>query len=374
MAIKVCHITTVHSSADVRIFHKECKTLAKEGYEVYLIATHDKEEEIDGVHIIPLPEKCGRLYRFVFKNRIAFKKARKVNAEVYHFHDPEMLFLGLRLKLLGKKVIYDVHEDVPAQILNKDWLGNLCFRRIVSKLFNAFEKWICRYFDGVVTVTMDIVEKFHMNKRTMLLRNLPSMAIIDESKQLAVKREKFTMLYAGGLTEIRGIRELIQAVNYLNGEVELLILGKWDDPEYKSECEKLEGWRYTKYLGFKPVNEVYSYMKSVNLGLCTLYPTLNHIKSSPVKAFEYMACGIPILMSDFPYWMVVFEKSAIFVNPKKPKEIAEKVKDLVKNIENTKQMGVNNRQIVETTFSWETEKINLINLYKDILQDNHKKK
>src|SRR5659263_62748 len=104
MSIKVCHITTVHSSADVRIFHKECKTLAREGYEVYLIAPHDKEEEIDGVHIIPLPLKGGRLYRFLFKKRIALKKAKEVNAEIYHFHDPEMLFLGLRLKLAGKKV------------------------------------------------------------------------------------------------------------------------------------------------------------------------------------------------------------------------------------------------------------------------------
>jgi len=374
MAIKVCHITTVHSSADVRIFHKECKTLAREGYEVYLIAPHDKEEVIEGVHIIPLPQKSGRLYRFIFKKRIAFKKAKEVNAAIYHFHDPEIIFLGLKLKLLGKKVIYDVHEDVPAQILNKEWLGNLFFRKIISKLFNTFEKCVCKYFDAVVTVTMDIVEKFDMNKRTTLLRNLPSIAIIDESKPMTVKREKFTMLYAGGLTEIRGIRELIQAVNYLDGEVELLILGKWDELEYKKECEGLEGWRYTKYLGFKPVKEVYSYMKSVDLGLCTLYPTLNHIKSSPVKAYEYMACGIPILMSNFPYWMETFDKNAVFVNPKDPKEMSKKIYELEKNIENSKQIGLYNRHIIETKLSWETEKINLINLYKDILQDKSKNK
>jgi len=370
MSIKVCHITTVHSSTDVRIFHKECKTLAREGYEVYLIAPHDKEEEIDGVHIIPLPKKGGRLYRFIFKKRIALKSAKTVNAEIYHFHDPEMLFLGLRLKLMGKKVIYDVHEDVPAQILNKDWLGSLLIRKIISKSFNAFEKWACRYFDGVVTVTVDIAEKFYMNKRTTLLRNLPSIVIIDESKQLEKTREKFTMLYAGGLTEIRGIKELIQATNYLNGEVELLILGKWDDPVYEKECEGLEGVKYTKYLGFKPVKEVYSYMKSVDLGLCTLYPTLNHIKSWPVKAFEYMACGLPILMSDFPCWMEVFEENAIFVNPMEPKKIAEKIEGLVKDIEYTRQLGLNNRQIVEAKLSWEAEEINLINLYKDILQGN----
>ena len=372
MPIKVCHITTVHTSTDVRIFHKECKTLAREGYEVYLIAPHDNEEEIDGVHIIPLPQKSGRLYRFIFKRRIAFKIAKEINAEIYHFHDPEMIFLGLKLKLLGKKVIYDVHEDVPAQILNKDWLGSLLFRKVISKLFNSFEKWASRYYDGVVTVTNDIAQKFYMNKRTTLLRNLPSIDIVDESMPLEVKREKFTMLYAGGLTEIRGIRELIQAVNYLNGEVELLILGKWDDPEYKSECEGLEGWKYTKFLGFKPVEEVYSHMKSVDLGLCTLYPTLNHIKSSPVKAYEYMACGIPILMSNFPCWMEVFEKNAIFVSPKNPKEMAEKIHELVKNIDNTRQIGLNNRHIVETMLSWEAEKTNLINLYKDILQDNSK--
>ena len=374
MPIKVCHITTVHPSMDVRIFHKECKALAMEGYEVYLIAPHHKNEEIDGVHIISLPEKAGRLNRFILKKRIAFKRAKEIDAEIYHFHDPEMIFVGLKLKLLGKKVIYDVHEDVPAQILNKEWLGSLFFRKIISKLFNTFEKWACRYFDSVVTVTTDIVEKFKMNKRTTLLRNLPSLSIIDEIKPLTVTREKFTVLYAGALTEIRGIKELIQAVNYLNGEVELLILGKWDEAEYEKQCQELEGWKYTTYLGFKPVKEVYAYMKSVDLGLCTLYPTLNHITSWPVKAFEYMACQIPILMSDFPYWMDIFQGNAIFVNPKNPKDIADKIQMLTKNMEYTREIGLNNRQIIETMFSWEVEKTNLLNLYKDILQESSKSK
>jgi len=374
MPIKVCHITTVHPSMDVRIFHKECKALAMEGYEVYLIAPHHENEEIDGVHIISLPEKAGRLNRFILKKRIAFKKAKEIDAQIYHFHDPEMIFVGLKLKLLGKKVIYDVHEDVPAQILNKEWLGSLFFRKIISKLFNTFEKWACRYFDSVVTVTTDIVEKFKMNKRAILLRNLPSLSIIDEIKPLTIKREKFTVLYAGALTEIRGIKELIQAVNYLNGEVELLILGKWDEPEYEKQCEELDGWKYTTYLGFKPVKEVYAYMKTVDLGLCTLYPTLNHRTSWPVKAFEYMACQIPILMSDFPYWMDIFKDNAVFVNPKNPEDIADKIQMLTKNMEFTREIGLKNRKIIETMFSWEVEKTNLINLYKEILQESSKSK
>jgi len=100
---KICHITTVHPPFDVRIFHKECKTLVKAGYEVFLIAQHDKEEIVDEVEIIPLPRVKSRLKRMVILPAKTFLKALRLKADIYHFHDPELLPIGVLLKLINKK-------------------------------------------------------------------------------------------------------------------------------------------------------------------------------------------------------------------------------------------------------------------------------
>src|SRR5438093_974126 len=118
----ITHITTVHPIFDTRIFHKECKSLARQGVTINLIVSHDKKETIEGVQVIPLPFFKGRVARMFIKPILALIAALKTRADLYHFHDPELLPLGVFLKLLGKKVVYDAHEDVSAQVLNKYWI------------------------------------------------------------------------------------------------------------------------------------------------------------------------------------------------------------------------------------------------------------
>ncbi len=364
---KICHISTVHSVFDTRIFYKECKTLAKAGYEVYLIVTHDREDIIDGVHIIPLPERKGRFYRFFVKDWQALSKATKVNADIYHFHDPELIFVGLILRILGKKVIYDVHEDVPKQILHKEWLGNLFIRKLAARFFNVVEQFGALWFNGIVAATEDIAQKFNSSK-TVLLRNFSILELINNAKPVNIKKAKEVVIYAGGLTRIRGIRELIEAMEYLDGKAELWLLGGWESEEFENECRSLEGWQYTKYLGYKKPEEVYGYMKRSDIGIAILYPVKNYLNSLPVKSFEYMSCSIPMIMSNFPYWQGIFKECALFANPKDPKDIATKIEYLLKNPDVAKELSTRGRELVEKKYSWEAESKKLIILYKGLLK------
>jgi|Deesub1362A_J573_1020465.scaffolds.fasta_scaffold08329_3 glycosyltransferase involved in cell wall biosynthesis len=360
--MKVCHITSVHSPFDTRIFYKECKTLVEAGYEVTLIAQHDKNELINGVKIVALPKAKNRIHRMFSLTLKAFWLALKQKAEVYHFHDPELIPLGIILKLWKKKVIYDVHEDVPKQILSKYWIKNAYTRKFISYLSNIIEQIGASIFTAVVAATPYIAEKFPKEK-TIILRNFPILSLIDSIEPIKCKKDKPVLIYAGLLAKIRGIKEIIQALELIGDKAELWLLGKWENEKFKLECQNLEGWRYTKYLGLKNLTEVYGFLKKADIGLNLIHPLERYKVSLPTKIFEYMACSLPVVTTESPYWKTLFKKGVLFVDVNTPKMIAEKIELLLKNKNLRVKMGREGRVLVENEYSWEKESKKLVELY-----------
>ncbi|EJO5349217.1 glycosyltransferase family 4 protein [Clostridium botulinum] len=366
MKPKICHISTVHSTYDTRIYYKECRTLAKEGYDVSLIINGDKLETIEQVNIIPISKNGGRLYRFLKKRKIALNKAINLDADIYHFHDPELIPVGKKLKKMGKKIIYDVHEDVPKQILTKDWIKGNLLKKIISCSFNIYEKRASKNLDKVITVSEEIAQKFK-HASVEVVKNYPVISNIDKIKPKDnYDNNTLTVIYAGGLTKIRGIKEIIEAVGLLDGKVKLWLMGPWETNDYKKTCEKLLGWKYVEYYGVLPQDETYSYMKSADLGIVNFWPLDNHINSLPNKAFEYMACGLPMIMSDFSYWQNVFKGCFIGVNPKNPEDIASKMEEFIKNKSLLHELGYKGRKMILNNYSWEAEKEKLISVYENL--------
>jgi glycosyltransferase involved in cell wall biosynthesis len=364
--VKICVLTSVHPAFDGRIFHKEAKTLTKAGYHVVLIAQHNKEEVVDGVKILPLPKPRNRFERMTKVVWKLFRLASKQKAAIYHFHDPELIPIGLALKLFGRKVIYDVHEDYPEQFLNKEWIGNYTCRKIISVLFNIFEKLSVKIFDGVVTATPGIAAKFPENK-TITLRNLPVLELMDKAKPSNWKKNKPTVIYSGGLSMIRGIKEIIQAMEFIGDRAELWLLGKWENEEFKQECENLTGWKYATYLGQIPYGQHYSLIKTADVGLVDFFPLPNQERAMPNKPFEYMACSLPMVMSNFPYWQEIFGECALFVNPYDAEDIAEKILHLLDNSNEAKKLGDKGRELIEEEYNWEAEQGKLLDIYKKVL-------
>ncbi|MBA7533282.1 hypothetical protein ES705_25517 [subsurface metagenome] len=294
-----------------------------------------------------------------------FYLALPLRAYIYHFHDPELIFIGILLKLFGKRVIYDVHEDVPKQILNKEWMGNVDIRKIAAFITNMIEQIGTFFFIRIIAATTDIAKRFPENK-TVILRNFPILKLIDNTMPINYKKNKPVIIYAGGLTKVRGIKEIVQAMDYIGERAELWLLGKWESEEFRYECENLKGWNNTKYLGFISLNEVFQYMKIADIGLCLLHPIKNYITGLPVKAFEYMACSLPMVISNFNYWQEVFEECALFAKPYDPKDIADKIIYLLDKPNKAKKLGKKGRKLIEEKYSWEAESKILIMLYNSL--------
>lgn len=358
-------LTTAHQANDVRIFFKESRSLAEAGHEACLIASHYKEETVDGVKIIPLPTREDRTYRFLVKGWSALWKAIRLRADVYHFHDPDFIFGGVLLKLLGKKVIYDVHEDVPKDILSKEWIGSKGVRRIVSFIFGALLKFTCLFFDRIIAATPAISKGFPKNK-TITLRNVPNVSLIDDIEPEPYIKKKTSVIYAGGLTKIRGIREIIEATEILDGLAELWLLGWWEDADYERECRSLDGWKHVKYFGTRELTQTYSIMKQADIGIVNFLAIPNSIESLPNKAFEYLNCNLPVVMSGFAYWKELFGRCAVFVNPAEPEDIAKNIKALVENHQLRTELVLEGRKLIESEYSWESESKKLLDVYEGL--------
>lgn len=364
-SIKICHITTVHPASDIRIFKKECISLASEGYDVSLIAKYNKEVTINDVKIIPFPEFRNRFFRIFFSPIKMFFMALKQKAIVYHFHDPELIFVGILLRIFGKKVIYDVHEDIAKQVLYKDWIKSKPIKKLTGFLISLIEKIGALFFSGIVTVTAEIEGKFNASK-TFLVRNMPVLELITRSPPATIKKEKPIIIYSGGLTRVRGIKELVEAMEWVGDKAEIWLLGKWESDAFFEECQKIKGWDYCKYKGFLSQEEMYSTMKICDIGIVPFLPFPNHINALPNKPFEYMACSLPIIMSDFPSWRNIFKGCSLFVDPEKPGDIAEKINLLLADKQLSHNLSSKGKDLILDEYSWESEKNNLLKIYSKI--------
>jgi glycosyltransferase involved in cell wall biosynthesis len=364
----------VHAATDDRIFYKECRSLVQHGYEVYFVVPNAKDEIIEGVHIQGIDEVGGRFSRLFKAQWNALRTSLKTKSAIYHFHDPELMFLGVILKILGKKVVYDVHEDLPKQILYKPWISSPFIRKILSKLIYVFEQFSCLFFDGILSVTDDIAQKYKPSK-TIILRNLPINAIVEsiDNSVNTPENEKLIFIYAGGLTRIRGIREVCEALAPHKNKAELWLLGQWETEEYRKECISDMNTDYIKYLGFKTMPVVYQHIDRADVGIAMLYPIKNYLTSLPIKAFEYMALRKPLLMSNFEYWETTFEGAALFADAHSVDDISFKIKKLIEDKALRQQLGDFGFQRIQDELNWEKEAEKMFSLYDRILKNGDKK-
>jgi glycosyltransferase involved in cell wall biosynthesis len=360
--VVVAQLSSVHPWDDIRIFWKECCSLAKEGFVVHLVARGDTKEVPNQV-ILHKFEGCkGRLQRLFRSGEQVYQIAMDLDADIYHLHDPELIKCGIRLKKLGKKVIYDAHEDLPAQVMAKGYIPRP-FRKIVAFWAKHLLLKADRSFDGIVAATPEIAKRFS-NRNTVIVRNYPLLSEFQTEPLLSYEKRPNRIVYIGGLSEKRGIREITNAISALPDDlsVRLDLAGSFGNSDLKDQI--LQNNK-VQFHGFLNRAEIQKLLSEVKIGLVVLHPTPNHIKSLPIKMFEYMAAGIPVIASDFPLWreIVTAYDCGLLVDPYSVEEIAKAMDFLLKNPERAKEMGRNGKKAIQTIINWEVEFQQLLRLY-----------
>jgi glycosyltransferase involved in cell wall biosynthesis len=364
---RIRHLTSVHSIRDPRIFHKECKSLASDGHDVGLVAVHERAEVSDGGKIVPVARAEGRLDRMLRVGWRVYRAARRERADVYHFHDPELLWVGVLLKLGGAAVIYDVHEDVPKQIMGKHWIPGWA-RPLISRAVAVVEQVGARIVDGIVAATPSIAAKFPPHK-TAVVQNFPeaSFARADGAERPFDERSD-AFVYAGGLMEIQGVREMATAFALLPDGMRGTVAGTFYPATLEAEIAALPGWRRVRYLHQVPRAEVVQAIRDARAGLVLNHPTVNYVDAYPTKMFEYMALGLPVVCSNFPLWTEIVRGAdcGVAVDPHDPEAIAHAITALGDDAELARRLGENGRRAIAERFNWEAELAKLEALYRQV--------
>ena len=362
--MKICHLTSVHPAFDTRIFHKEVKTLARAGYDVTLIVQHDKNEIVDGIKIIALPKPKNRFERFVKLDYLLYKKAFEQKADIYHFHDPELIPWVLKLKKkTGAKIIYDVHEIVEKQILSKYWIPKI-FRKLIATIVNKYEKWAAKKIDYIITATPNIKINFKQNN-ILDIKNYPIIANFQNIK--TKKQKNYTeLIYVGKLSNLRGIRKSIESLKYINPKhkVKLKLIGSFPDKKFEKEIKKMPEWNNIKFLTWCSQEKVYQNLLHSDIAIACLLPIERFRKNIGLKIYEYMASYLPIIASNFPLWKKIIKGNhcGICVNPLNPKEIAKAIEYLIEHPDLAKTMGENGRKAILEKYNWENESKKLLEI------------
>ncbi len=362
---RVCHITSAHSQKDVRIFQKECVSLAKNGYEVFLVAPGGSGKE-NGVNIRGFGEKEEKRWRrILFSSKKAYRLAKEIDAEIYHFHDPELLPYGWLLKRSGKKVIFDSHENLFQLMRDKSYIPSVA-RACFNSAFNILLNWICKKLDAVISVDPQICKEYkRINKNTVLITNYPIL----ETGLQSGNKNPVGMAFAGGVDRQWNHDAIIRAMEKLKSKAAYTICGKADS-QYLVQLKQLPSWEQVNFCGEVSHDEALRVLRgnSIGMALCSYSKNTNQKKGTlgNTKLFEIMMAGIPVICTRFELWEKIINKYQCGIcvdDPQNEEEIAQAAAYLLEHPQEAEKMGGGGCRAVKEKFNWLHEEKKLLELY-----------
>ncbi len=299
---RIAMVTTAHPHDDVRIYHKEAKTLARAGWRVEIINTHFGGSDENGIRFCRVALPSGRIWRMLSARKAAAEALMQSRADICVLHDPELMPLLSDLQRMAIITAYDAHEDLPAQLVTKPWIPTL-FSGTAARWGRRL---LVRYLplaDGVITATDGIAQTLGgLNNRICVVQNRPTQedcALFDAART-SVTPVPNAICYAGALSEQRGLFRMIHCCHAAGAT--LMLAGAFESEAVQKRAEAMPEYTCVQYfgiLGRQGIAELYAKCRA---GLVMLADTPSYRESEPIKLFEYLCAGLPVIASDFLHW------------------------------------------------------------------------
>lgn len=278
--------TSVHQAEDPRIRRRTVGVLARHARVRYATRTPGPAD-LDDHQWVAL--HGGRLRRVLGVAREAWRR----DVGMVSLHDPELLPVGLVVRALRRvPVVFDVHEDVPAQIATKPWLP-----RPVRRPLARAAAWLLRRAERHLVVTLAEPNYARLFRRDHpVLPNYPDVAALP-----APAPDGGSIVYLGDVTEPRGASLAVRAVAGLDPPRRLRLVGRCA-PDLAARLRALaaELGVDLELPGFLPHPEAMAVTARATVGIAPLADIPNYRDSLPTKTLEYLALGVPVVASDLP--------------------------------------------------------------------------
>lgn len=394
---KIAHLTSIHNILDNRIFYRECRSLAAAGYDVVLVAQHDRDELRDGIRILAVPPPRNRLERVTLTACRVVRRAWREQPAIFHLHDPELIPWGILLRLLGRQVIYDVHEDFSQAAAVRPWIpGPL--RSLIARGLDVVARLAGK------SMTIVIAERYYERRFPAATKVLNYPHRERSSALQAIERrperqpDRIRLLYVGSVTVSRGALLHAELATRLPGS-ELLMSGicepavaeqiralsddanfgliaadgqiSWERrsrrPVHLAPTILLEGVGF-----YVPPESMLRLFEEQWTSCVAVFPRTEHYYEKELtKFFEYMAAGLPIVSSNFPTWRALVEQpgAGIAVDPADWDDIVAAIQWLHDHPREAVEMGLNGRKAAQEQFNWQSQADNLLGLYHSLIGD-----
>lgn len=353
-----------HKPLDTRIFHKEALSLSAAGFRVTLIIPHSESFEKFGIEVkaVPLPRK-GWEQLALCPWRIFRLALQEPRSSVFHIHDSELLVAGIALRCSGRKVIYDAHEDTPLQISYQHWIPALVkpFYRLMYRLLEKIAGWC---FQSII-VAEPVIARYFPPSKVVLIRNFPRTDSFQQ--EVAYDSRERNLVYVGLLSKPRGVVEMLEGHRMAAEKVDVKFVlgGKFAPAALEGELLSRFAVDYRAWL---PYEEMIKVLNTASIGIIVPHPIERYKTNYPVKLFEYMAAGLPVIASaEGESATFVREGDAgILVDPLKPEQIADAIVQLISDRATAEAMGKRGRKLIFEKYNWESEATKLIQLHQQL--------
>ncbi|MEO8029796.1 MAG: glycosyltransferase family 4 protein [Gemmatimonadota bacterium] len=372
--MKIVHVTSVHPWNDVRIYQKMCRSLARAGHEVHLVAPEPvagapRAAAADGISLHLVPRRSGRVRRVIGTARDAADTAIGLQADVLHFHDPELLpYFAGGSRRRSTRIVYDVHEDHRNSVAERSWAPQ-GVRQLLGWSLGWYEDLVSPRMSAIVTATPRIAERFRRHPLVQVIQNFPELEADPFASGGGRRPVPGRFAYIGVISDGRCIGEMIEAVAMLGTSATLDLAGHWERAGRAAECRKLPGWSRVRELGMVSRSEVFAMLTCVEAGLVLFRPLKNHVNAQPNKLFEYMLAGLPVIASDFPLWRALIEPegAGLLVDPESTEAIAGAMRWMLAHPDEAAAMGRRGRAAVLERYNWQGEFTKLLTLYERLM-------
>jgi glycosyltransferase involved in cell wall biosynthesis len=343
-------ITTVHHPDDTRIREKTIRSLATQ-FSVAFAARMPGPSDQTAIEWIPLiGDRKSR-------NRQAWRLAFARRDDIVSLHDPELLPLGLALSWFGKrKVVFDLHEDVPAQISTKAWVPFL-FRPVLALGASVLLKLAERRL--TITLAEDSYAA-RFRRPHEVIANFP----VADGLPFASDHPSGEVVYVGDVTEERGLIEAVAACAAV--DVPLRVVGGVSGAfESALHDAIVRSGAVVELVGRQPHRLAMQALGNASVAISPLRDLPNYRHSIPTKIVEYLAVGIPVVASDLPATRALVEglEAVSLVPPGDSAALADGIRRCL--APGVRSAARRQAMVVRERFTWPGER--LVAIYLDLV-------